>query len=64
MRGRAQAPLVNKRDRATEVKLPPPVARIAVVDQATKGAPIDSAKASGDRVKLGGLAVAVVTFDK
>lgn len=56
--------LVNKRDRTMEVKLPAKAARIDVVDQSTKGAAPGTASATEDRLKLGGLAVAVATLEK
>jgi hypothetical protein len=60
--GQKKLLLVNKRDRELEMTLPQRPAEVQLVDQTTKGNPPAKRSADSDKIKLGGLAVQVVTF--
>ena len=61
-KGQRKVLLVNKRDRDLELKLPQPAVAIEVVDQTSRNDPPAKRSLNSAQLKLGGLAVAVVTF--
>jgi hypothetical protein len=61
--GRRKILLVNKRDRPFEVSLPDAAARVEVVDQTTAFDPPASRRATGRKLTLSGLGVALVTLE-
>jgi hypothetical protein len=54
--------LINKRDRPFAVTLPGDATAVSLVDQTTRGDPPASRPASGNKLTLPGLAVAVITL--